>query len=78
MMFDLRQNSSAKMVATWHRQFRVEDDGIGVISSQSSGLGFRIMRDRAKYLQADLTIEAIPSQGTKVLCKGYWIQEELA
>lgn len=62
----------------WHGQFHVEDDGIGVISSQSSGLGFRIMRDRAKYLQADLTINAIPSKGTIVLCKGYWIQKEFA
>jgi len=63
-------------IDSWHGQFSVEDDGIGVIVSQSSGLGFRIMRDRAKYLHADLQIDAIPSKGIKVICKGYWIQKE--
>jgi signal transduction histidine kinase len=48
----------------------VEDDGVGLPAEAESGggLGFRIMRDRAGLIGAELTVEPGAAGGTRVRC----------
>ena len=49
---------------------RVQDDGLGMSAgtTQTSGLGLRIMRNRAAIIGAILTIEPAQPTGTLVTC----------
>jgi len=50
---------------------RVRDDGIGMNESsagKTEGLGLRIMRNRAAFLGAKLTIQPVEPNGTSVTC----------
>jgi two-component system CheB/CheR fusion protein len=49
---------------------RVADDGTGMprTESDAGGMGLRIMRYRAGLINADLTLDSAPDQGTTVSC----------
>lgn len=47
---------------------RIEDNGVGLRTSEHSGMGMRIMKYRAMMINATCDIEANPSGGTTVLC----------
>ena len=49
---------------------RIIDDGAGfVVGEQNKGYGLRNMRDRARILGGNLTIDSKPSQGTEIILK---------
>jgi len=47
---------------------KIEDDGIGFTSDQvsDSSMGLKTMRERAESLNAQLNVESIPGQGTRI------------
>jgi signal transduction histidine kinase len=47
---------------------RVTDDGVGLPERYEEGMGMRIMRDRARMIQARLSIERAKPHGTEVTC----------
>jgi signal transduction histidine kinase len=49
---------------------RVADDGVGMSDPHkpNSGMGLRIMRERAKLIGVDLKIVSLPGKGTIVSC----------
>jgi signal transduction histidine kinase len=51
----------------------IEDDGAGFESSggNSTGMGIRIMRYRARVIGATLDLKSRPGQGTQVTCVFY-------
>jgi signal transduction histidine kinase len=46
----------------------VRDDGVGFEPAVASGMGLRLMESRAKMIGATLSIEALASGGTRVVC----------
>lgn len=48
----------------------VEDDGVGLDQSEQrrEGLGLRIMHHRASLMNGELTVDAAPGGGTRVVC----------
>jgi two-component system, NarL family, sensor histidine kinase DegS len=48
-------------------RLEVSDDGIG-ISGSRRGMGMRSMSHRAQLLGANLEVQSIPGQGTRVVC----------
>jgi two-component system, chemotaxis family, CheB/CheR fusion protein len=46
---------------------QIDDDGVGMIGA-TEGFGLRIMRNRANVIGAELTIEPLQPQGTRVTC----------
>jgi PAS domain S-box-containing protein len=47
---------------------RIQDDGMGMRSDQTRGLGLRIMHNRSSLIGARLTIEPVQPSGTLVTC----------
>jgi len=51
-----------------HIQFFLNDDGIGFSAENGSdGIGLKNMRQRAEKIKADLEINSIPDEGTKIM-----------
>lgn len=47
---------------------RVQDDGMGMGRDRGTGLGLRIMRNRASVIGARLTVEPVQPHGTLIAC----------
>jgi signal transduction histidine kinase len=47
-------------------QVEIQDDGIGLSSTQRAGVGTRSMRERAEELGGTCVIESIMSKGTRI------------
>jgi len=75
---NVRKHSRAHMVrvlltqdAVTHLRIVIEDDGEGMseektVESEAHHFGLEIMRERAESIQAELTIESEPGEGTRV------------
>jgi signal transduction histidine kinase len=50
-------------------QVEIQDDGIGLSSTQRAGVGTRSMRERAEELGGTCIIESIKGNGTRVCVK---------
>ncbi len=50
-------------------RLEVSDDGVGIGSDRSVGVGLSSMRERAEELGGTLSVEALPQGGTRVLAR---------
>lgn len=58
-------------------ELSIRDDGIGFhTSSNSSGMGIRIMRYRARVIGATLSLQSQPGSGTHVICQFLSVSHE--
>jgi len=55
-----------------HLKMVIDDDGAGISKQAPHGYGLRNMRDRARLLAGDLTVEARPEGGTRVALSVPW------
>ncbi len=50
-------------------QVSVADDGTGVLTPRSGGIGLATMRERAEEIGGRLSVDAVPGQGTVVTAR---------
>ena len=75
-VINAQKHAQAKEIVVEIRQsnretvFRVTDDGVGISAGEgnSDGLGFQIMKDRARTIGARLKVESRKNSGTRVSC----------